>query len=289
MSIVKFYGDESFGGRQSGFQGCYAVAGYLAASEHWRAIADEWKAVLDTPPTIEYFHMSECYAAMAVKQDQEELGQFYGFSPKEAEQKLDALVAVLENNAISLTAIHSVTTWDIFQHVFEEAERNDIYGSPFYLCVMDIVDCCRSVFRKLDISPIPISFVFDERNDSHYLLRAWGLVKRIRDKFQRPEFNQFPDVQEHLKSLRVMGPISFSDDKQCIPLQCADLLAWHVRRNYIQPVEDHGRMRPQYKRLKENVAIYCSTSLSEDRARQERLKLWKDTAEFIEIQERKSK
>jgi hypothetical protein len=50
-----------------------------------------------------------------------------------------------------------------------------------------------------------------------------------------------------------MGSISFADDRGCPPLQMADLIAWHVRRDFLNPKNDLGRQRPALRALREKL------------------------------------
>src|SRR5262249_42393838 len=147
----------------------------------------------------------------------------------------------------------------------------------FYPCVMGILECIRGIFRELNVPFALVSFVFDERTDSHLLLKAWNLAKRLQRMAESLPVDAIQSSQ--LPGLAVMGDITFADDRKCIPLQCADLLAWHVRRDYISPAEDHGRTLPEYERLK-TVGAFCSHLENEETVRNSRLKVWQDAIEF---------
>jgi hypothetical protein len=87
----------------------------------------------------------------------------------------------------------------------------------------------------------PIDFTFDEQVGLDLLIRqSWNpLTRRL--------------LLEYAKFM--LKTPDFENDKTCVPLQCADLLAWHVRRDYISPPEDHGRRRPEYIRLRESALL----------------------------------
>ena len=92
----------------------------------------------------------------------------------------------------------------------------------------------------------PVTFVFDAQiGEDLRILRLYNAAK-----IDDPEFWE------------IVASLDFKDDKKCRPLQCADLLAWHVRRKYVQPAEDHGRPLPQYLRLRESVSYIIGWPLA---------------------------
>jgi hypothetical protein len=279
MSVLKFYGDESFGRRESGSNGCYAVAGLLTSSDVWKDMTDDWQYVLNAAPAIKYFHMSECYSAMASSGDVEQQGEFYGMRPADARQKLDALVSAVEKYGPLLAAASSITTWDIFRHALPPVDQAQ-WKNPYFPCVMNVVWCIRGIFRKLESSMKPVSFVFDDRTDSKHLLEAWTDIKQMRQAMAKSG-NENTDL---LRELGVMKSITFTDDKTCLPLQCADLLAWHVRRDYVKPSEDKGKTRPEYSRIKKCIAAFVSDIDSEQAVRDNRIKVWRDAIEYASSQ-----
>ena len=254
--VLKFYGDKSFGRKESGFQGCYAVAGYITGAEVWqRDIAEDWQRALDAHPKISYFRMRECFAGIEGKPQEDEGSPFFGMSTNDAKQKLETVVSVLEKHARKIISVESIITWDCFTHALSEADK-DLLQSPYYFCVNGMVDGCRQALRDMK-REAPVAFVLDERPDvSESILRAWFMTKD-----SSPE------------DAAIMGAISFADDKKCLPLQCADLLAWHARRQFIQPAEDHGRSRPEYSRLRGGTSyshIWNEEKLRVDRAEKRR-------------------
>jgi len=64
-----------------------------------------------------------------------------------------------------------------------------------------------------------IDFIFDEQGDE-----PSALIQSDFDKFKAAATT---DMRDFIGS----RPI-FRDDKQFVPLQAADMLAWHIRRNY---------------------------------------------------------
>lgn len=249
--MLKFYGDESFGRKQPGSQGCYAVAGYLTSGDMWREITDDWGAVLDRDPRIEYFHMAECFAAIQSSQDGRGLGQFRGMRPQQAINKLSDLVSVLERHGNNLACVQSIITWDCFAAVFNESERR-ILVSPYSPCVFGVIGMCQSIVRDLG-ARLPVHFNFDEQGGCVAIHQGWSITRAL-----------YPEDGEPI------GSIKFANDQNCIPLQCADLLAWQTRRQFVQPAEDHGRPRAEYTRLRRSTQRWYSHIWSEPVLRQRR-------------------
>jgi len=246
------YGDDSFGRKQGGHQGCCVFAGYVTDGPIWKDIAEDWKNALDGPPKIDYFRMSECFAAMEGKESNS--GQFRGFSSAEATSRLNALVGVLEKHGQSLAWVHSIITWDTFLNVLTESER-EYYKTPYFFCVRGVIEGCEEMLRAANAPSVDVQFVFDEQPGLDLLIHlAWNITKLWADP----------------KDIAVMGGLSFCDDKKVLPLQCADLLAWHVRRNFVQPVEDHGRPREEYTRLKQSANRLVWTVWNEEKFRNDR-------------------
>lgn len=256
--VLTFYGDESFGGRQAGFQGCYAAAGCITSAEVWQQeIVDDWQKALSASPSIAYFRMSECFAAIEGRQQKDEESPFSGMSARDAREKLEAVVSVVEGHRHQIGGVQSIITWDCFDNGLNDADKA-LYGSPFSLCVEGIVDGCRQLLRHRN-EDAPIAFVFDERRDvSEKILQAWNITKAA-----------------SVEDAAIMGSVSFQDDKNCLPLQCADLVAWHARREYIKPVEDHGRPRPEHRRLTTSLYAWYEHIWNEEKLREDRDKKWK--------------
>ena len=43
----------------------YVLAGFVASSDEWEIFTDEWQALLDAPPRLEYFKMKEASVTKA--------------------------------------------------------------------------------------------------------------------------------------------------------------------------------------------------------------------------------
>jgi serine/threonine protein kinase len=81
----------------------FVFAGFVLSDEQWLPFVDEWKAVLDEHPKIEYFKMKEAHSRT---------GQFARLSATERDRKVQRLLSVILHNkptalADALDAAHS--------------------------------------------------------------------------------------------------------------------------------------------------------------------------------------
>ncbi len=253
--MLQFYGDESFR-RAAGSEGPYTLAGYLADEIAWKVIDEAWDLALRADPLIKYFKMHECWNLE---------GQFEGWKRADADTKQNDLVAVCEKYGDHLAWMDTIITHDCFDSVVAAyPEVRATYRTPYYFCLTGVVERVK-LFLKQEASKnvrhlAPVTFVFDAQiGEDLRILRLYNAAK-----IDDPEFWE------------IVASLDFKDDKKCRPLQCADLLAWHVRRKYVQPAEDHGRPLPQYLRLRESVSYYSAGRWPEQKLK-DRFELLKQT------------
>ena len=174
-------------------------------------------------------------------------GEFAGFKRLDADTKRDQLIGVLEHHGNSLAWIDSIITWDIYDNALGQAAKQ-VFKTPFSLCMMSIISQAVSLIHQIiPGSDLPLEFTFDEHGEAEsMLLSAYRILK-----------GKLPDLFLNV------GNVLFQDDKVTIPLQCADLLAWQVRRNYLQLPEDHGRETVPYQRLRRTVSRVLSSRWNE--------------------------
>jgi Protein of unknown function (DUF3800) len=190
----------------------YILAGWLMGAEKWAAFSDEWKAALDEAPAIRYFKMKEAATCRE--------GEFLGWRNDARDAKLLRLALIIQKygplgigfalknadyGAIAKNLMSGVT--DIWKR-FKDPYLFSCYGL--------MIGFIRSQ-RNLGISS-PVDFIFDEQMRlSAYVDEAYEFLAETLPEKARP----------------LMGgrPVH-KDDKKVLPLQAADMLAWHVRRAY---------------------------------------------------------
>lgn len=180
------------------------LAAYVNTVPQWEKFSDEWDAALKEHPAIEYAKMSEAESLR---------GQFRGWDPIERDRKIMRLANVVQ--ASMPWSFHtSVDTADCARIMGPAAPLG--LARPYMLCFQAlIIQVAQSHFR-FGGANLPIDFIFDDQG---------GIGEEAALFYDWIKGTTPPEVRA------VMGarPI-FRDDKAVVPLQAADLLAWHVRR-----------------------------------------------------------
>jgi hypothetical protein len=202
--MLKVFADDSGSGGDSKW---FVLGGYLASAEAWIAFEPQWSAALADGRPIEYFKASEAESRK---------GQFEGFSVDERNAKIDTLIAVIVKHARQAVYVR------VRQEHYDEIIKGSVppaWDSPYYYLFMTLMTCCTAVERQYG-SGSPIRFIFD----THQTLasRSENMYSKLRNI---PQF-----------AGSVSG-VQFEDEKQFLPLQSADLLAWQVRRSLCVPDE----------------------------------------------------
>lgn len=179
------------------------LATYVMAAEQWIHFSDDWDAVLKTDPKIDFFTMKEAHDPMG--------GQFRKFTEAQRDEKLMALAKVVEK--YRPFAFHtSVSRKDY------EGLKNGFY--PFQTPYLPLYFATLfGVARNLErwgLAEEKCRFIFDETT---------ALPSRV-----VPMFDGMMGIISDEERARVEGIPDFRSDKDEIPLQAADFLAWHVRR-----------------------------------------------------------
>ena len=185
----------------------YVLAGFVAPAEAWFQFEDEWSEALKDNG-LAYFKTRE---AMGFA------GQFEsGWDVPRRDAFILRLIDIIKRRvsfAVQVTLLHA----DYLAHVKGKIDR--AMDQPYVLTAFStmMVANRRTLYRDGDG---PVDFVFDTEN-----ARTQGYVRRA-----------------HRASLRVAplfgDPPIFRDDKRFLPLQAADLMAWHARHARIQTQED---------------------------------------------------
>lgn len=182
-------------------------AGYLNRAEDWALFADAWDEELRAEPGIEYLRMVEANGLR---------GQFAGWDERRRDEKLRGLARVIRH--FKPVSFQVSVSREQFARILEPVNPRGL--SPHFDCVFCTVSSVAR-FAYDGGMRLPIDFVFDEM-DSVAL--------------------DMPLVFDHLiKSLPrgarqlVSGHPTFKNDKLVTPLQAADMLAWHVRREHEIP------------------------------------------------------
>jgi hypothetical protein len=183
------------------------LAGWIAPAGSWAAFADEWQRGLDMKPRLKYFKMSECMGFG---------GEFAGWSKESRDHRLRYFVKLIEEH--KLLAIGGVIRTAEYREIFRNSPVKT-FDVPYYLMFFGLMaglatsfaDIQEAVATKAD----KVDFVFDDQpGQMEKVLASWSYFKEV--------------APDHIRPLLGDPPI-FRNDMTTLPLQAADLYAWHLR------------------------------------------------------------
>jgi hypothetical protein len=185
--------------RSGGDSPYYVLAGYSASLPTWDAFSIDWKAVLDSAPKLDYFKMSE---AESLK------GQFAGFRPDQRDARLGQFIDVVLRYSPWEASI-AVPDSDYRELLYPVLHKQ--HANPYYFAFIAMVTALSGFYRHSGSTEM-VDFIFDEQK---------GMENRMRRLYA-----QFRGWYPHWQ----LGRVAFKNDKQFLPLQAADLIAWQTRR-----------------------------------------------------------
>ncbi|GHA19675.1 hypothetical protein GCM10007989_14100 [Devosia pacifica] len=179
-------------------------AGLVNRDDAWEQFSLEWSAALARPPAILHLKMVEANGLR---------GQFAGWSRDDRDQKLQDLAEILTRFRPPWTFDISISRTEYEKHVSPATPRG--LSTPHFAATFGAVS---GVVRHLASERIvtPVRFVFDEQNGVNQDVALF-----------------FDYMLENLDSVSrglIKMPIGYGDDMRDLPLQAADMLAWHIRR-----------------------------------------------------------
>jgi hypothetical protein len=215
LSMLKAFVDDSGSGGDSPW---VVLAGYVGTVCDWVGFESDWSKVLESQPRIEYFKSSE---AESLK------GQFVGASIDQRNAKIEALIDVIGRHA--QRAICARMRQDDYNEVIRPNVPeiwDDAYFFLFPAFILAVLG-----MEKYHGNSEPAEFICDssQRVDK----RAAKLYHQLK---------QFPQFAGRIID------VFFRSDKEFLPLQAADLLAWQVRRFFCVPDEPR---RAHFERAKD--------------------------------------
>lgn len=177
------------------------LGGFVAPYKVWEKFTLEWQRMLDMPCRIEYFKMSEAAAFS---------DQFYGWSEARRDERVAIAYGVIEDFvSLQLSCIVHLEPYERLIKKMPEAA-----GNPYYLAFAALISGIAHHQERLGVSE-KIDFIFDDQVMEK---------KQIRDAWD--DFKGFVDPS--VRKLIGSDP-RFEDDKDFLPIQAGDLLAWWVR------------------------------------------------------------
>lgn len=185
------------------------MAGYLNRSDKWALFTKAWDEELKTAPSIAYLRMVEANGLR---------GQFGGWGADARNKKLRSLARVI-NHFQPLSFQFTINRGEFFRVLKPVSPRG--LGNPHFTCSFSVI---AGVARYVagERVKVPIEFIFDEQEgvDTDLIILFHEMVKKL------------PRSARKL----ISGVPVFRNDKDTPPLQAADMLAWHLRREHDERV-----------------------------------------------------
>jgi hypothetical protein len=190
-----------------GVKPVFVLAGFVLSAYKWSIVADFWQGILDAPPKISYFKMQEAATFT---------GPFKQFSTQERDKKVAALVKLITD--YRPLAIKDIMPHEAYERVFKGKIAKSL-DYPYFLPYHEIMGTLWRYQYNHDWHPEEkADFIFDEQGkESDLIQRIWRFTAS--------------DVPVAVKKFVGNRPLH-RDEKTFLPLQAADLFAWHVRRSY---------------------------------------------------------
>ncbi|WP_139860364.1 DUF3800 domain-containing protein [Bradyrhizobium ivorense] len=206
MNLLQAFTDDSKA--QAGDKRLF-MAGYLHRADVWAAFSRDWQSELKAWPAIEYLKASEAYSRN---------GQFHHsrWDDKMRDAKLNSLADIIAHYRPISYQVSA--NGQLFEKELKPVSPYGFGRLHFTICFSVI----SAVSRYVAESPVraPIQFIFDEQQgiDADVEMLFDEMIKSLPREAQK----------------LIDGRPVFKSDKelQYAPLQAADLLAWHLRREH---------------------------------------------------------
>lgn len=183
----------------------FVLAGFVASVDAWLAFHEDWKAALDRSPRLEFFKMSDANQCNGI---------FRGFSKAERDNKVLELASIIRNHVefgVSIAIPHAA-----YDNVFKGRIMRD-YDTPYAVAQNLMMNRIHNALAEAG-NYEEVDVVFD---------RQLGQEHIITSGFTHGQSAMPPEIQARFPT----API-FADDKRTLPIQAADMLAWHIRRSW---------------------------------------------------------
>lgn len=214
MFAIQAYLDDSGSDGQSPH---YVLSGFMGCVPDWERFSTAWTAALNQDPKLEYFKASE---AQSLK------GQFdrsKGWTAELRDERIRSCVAAIkQHTAAKIDVVMPQVLYD--KHVKGKVPKD--IDSPYFMCLLAVVEIVVKPLHQAspDLNA-KIDFIFDNQQ------KLWRLAENLYQGFKG----------SGLPYVYLIGEVDHRDDKEVLPLQAADLGAWHSRRRLANPGEMEGR------------------------------------------------
>ncbi|MGC1783784.1 MAG: DUF3800 domain-containing protein [Acidobacteriaceae bacterium] len=228
--MLKYFVDDS--GSDASADGLFVLYGYQMEEARWEDFAQRWDAQLKRPDffPIDYCRMSDAEAGT---------GPFVGMDDIFRKRKVRDLAGVIRD--CNPTGVGCKMTWKAYNEIVRgkvDSRLDNPYAILFFHVLRSVTDLQIEITSKvreedkkrakeelrIEITIKPVEFIFDDQGPAGLqCLKWWGELK---SKLQEPHLTVLSNTPQ------------FKDDRELVPLQAADMLAWHIRRDFEYPSED---------------------------------------------------
>jgi hypothetical protein len=180
------------------------LAGGISPIARWADFVPHWQGMLDMLPAIKYFKMNEAARGR---------GQFRGWSEERRKERVALAYSTIENYVEF--QVSCIIHLEPFFRIFTEETTEKRAINPFYIGFSAIISGVARHQRSLGLIN-KVDFIFDDQcMEKGKIMDAWDLFKQY--------------ASSDTKDFIGRAPI-FQDDKEVVPIQAADLIAWWIRK-----------------------------------------------------------
>jgi hypothetical protein len=185
------------------------MAGYLHRADQWALFSEAWDNELRSWPSIEYFKMAEANNL------RDQFARRKGWTEETRDAKVSLLAHIIRD--FQPMSFEFSVPRDVFYSELTPVNPRGL--SPHFTTCFHVVAGLAQYMANEGVTT-PIDFIFDEQD---------GVDTDIALFFSHMKKDLPPEAQALIDG----SPIFKSDkDKRYLPLQAADLLAWHLRREH---------------------------------------------------------
>jgi hypothetical protein len=212
--MLKCYADDSGSDLQPG--GIFLLAGYIMDESRWEDFAEQWDVQLNRDHPIDFCRMADAERGE---------GPFLGIDSLWRKRKVKDLAAVI--HGCHPEAFVCLMSCDQYERAIKgkvDPRLDNPYAILFFKVMAMISQLQLWANTVATFGHQPVDFIFDDQGQAGLKCLQWyaGLRERVPEPF-RTMIGNTPQ---------------FKDDRRLLPLQAADMLAWHIRREHEFPAED---------------------------------------------------
>ncbi len=249
--VLQAYSDDSGSEPNSPI---FILAGFVTTQQRWAAFSHEWQALLDEPPGLAYFKMTEA---------ENFRGQFSKKKGWNVENRDDRVLRLAKSIAkYAIIRVDASLLHESFERWIKSIRnptRSSAQDNPYFALFHMVIQII-SFVRVQAFHGDQCDLIFDEQGSlGADAIHFWDNLKK------NPAATA--EVTKDLFSGYAGNRPIFRDEKQFLPLQAADLYAWQLRRNFVE--REHAPPRPALLALEQitSFGMHLSDEMIRDISR----------------------